>query len=110
MNTKIFGGLLMIAVLATASVANADTVANHQHHKHKFGHRLKKDVRNGEITREDAKHFKMESKRIHAEKRNDIAKGTFTPAEHVRIHNEKKMLSHNLRKEEHAANNNKVRG
>ena len=107
MKTKIFGGLLMIAVLAITSAAKADTVAMHHHRHHKFEHRLKRDVRNGEITPEQAKHFHMEAKRIHQEKRMAKANGTFTPAERMHIHNEKKMLSRSLRRDEH---NDKVRG
>ena len=103
MNTKIFGGLMLVAVLAITSAAKADTVTTNHHRHHKFEHRLKRDVRNGEITPEQAKHFHMEAKRIHEEKRMAMANGTFTPAERVHIHNEKKMLSRSLHCDEHKA-------
>ena len=110
MNTKIFGGLLMVAILAITSAAKAGTVVNHTHHnQHNFEHRLKRDVRNGELTKLEAKHYRTEAKRIHEEKRMALAHGTFTAAERTRINNEKSALAHNLRREEHR-NNNKVRG
>jgi hypothetical protein len=104
MNTKIFGGLMLVAVLAITSAAKADTVTyQQQHKKHRLEHRLKRDVRNGEITPEQAKHFRMEAKHIHEEKRMAMANGTFTPAERMHIHNEKKMLNRALHRDEHKA-------
>ena len=100
MKTKIFGGLFLVAVLAITSVAKANTVTNAQHRHHKFEHRLKRDVSNGEITRAEAKSYHHEAKRIHEEKRMAKANGTFTPAEHQHIRQEKRMLSRNLRREE----------
>ena len=102
MKTKILGGLLMIAVLAITSAAKADTVTGIQHHKkHRLEHRLKADVRKGEITRVDAKHFRKEAKRIHEEKRMAMANGTYTPAERMKIHHEKKMLKRDIYRDEH---------
>jgi len=109
MKTKILGGLLMIAVLTISSAAKANTIDHPQfHNKHQLEHRIKQDVRKGEITRVEAKHFHMEAKRIHEEKRMAMANGTYTPAERVRIHNEKKMLVRALKRDEHVEN--KVRG
>jgi hypothetical protein len=100
MNTKIFGGLILVAVLAVTSAAKADAATNPHHRKHKFEHRLKRDIRDGEITRAEAKQYHNEAKRIHEEKRMAKANGTFTPAEKQHIRQERKMLSHNLRREE----------
>ena len=109
MKVKILGGILMVAVLAITSAAKADTVAKAQYHKkHRLEQRIKRDMRKGEITRIEAKHFRREEKRIHEEKRMAMANGTYTPAERMRIHKEKKMLSRQLRRDEHV--NDKVRG
>jgi hypothetical protein len=100
MDTKIFVGLMLIAVLAITSAAKADAATYAHHRKHKLEHRLKRDVRNGEITRAEAKQYHNEAKRIHEEKRMAKANGTFTPAEKQHVRQERKMLSHNLRREE----------
>jgi len=85
MKLKIFGAV-MVAVLATASIASAQTHTPYiNQRQHAEDHRINQGVRNGEITHREATHLRNNERRIAMAKHNARRNGYVSPRERRHI-------------------------
>lgn len=106
MKIKIFGGIL-IAALAFTSIAEAQThtpvITQRQRNQQ---HRINKGVRNGELTRSEARHLRADERRIREDKRMAKADGHITRAERQRLRRDENRANRDIRRDKH---NSRVR-
>lgn len=101
MKLKVLFGGLFVAVLATASIAEAQTrtpVINAREHNQE--NRINRGVRNGELTRTEAHTLRTDEHNISAEKRLAKADGRVTGRE-------RKMIRHQENRDSRAIYNKK---
>jgi len=107
MNIKILGSAL-VAMLALASIANAQTrtpVINHREHRQE--RRINHGVRSGELTRNEAHHLRTDERKIRSDKRMAKADGHVTVAERRHLRREENRTSRAIYRKKH---NSRVRG
>ena len=102
MKIKIFGGLL-IAALVITSLADAQSrtpVINHRQHKQE--RRITRAVRHGRISRMQAYHLRRREARLDRERRMAMADGRITRGERRHLRREEKRTNHAIRRDERA--------
>jgi len=107
MKITIFGGVLA-AALAVTSIANAQTrtpVINHRHMNQE--HRINQGVRDGELTRNEARSLRRREHKLEMDKRMAKADGRVTPAERRHLRHEENRLNRDIYRDKH---NGRVRG
>ncbi len=107
MKIKILGGAL-VAMLAITSVASAQThtpVINHREHRQE--RRINQGVRNGELTRNEARHMRSREQKIRHDKRMAKADGRVTMKERRHLRREENRTSRAIYHKKH---NGRVRG
>jgi len=101
MKIKISGGLL-VAFLAIASIASAQTrtpvITHRQHLQH---HRIHQGVRSGALTHNEARHLRADERRIARDKRMARADGRVTRAERRHIAREQNRTSRAIYRKRH---------
>lgn len=103
MKIKILGGVL-VAALALTSVAEAQTktpVINGRQHMQEA--RINRGVRNGELTRHEARNLRQDERRLTAEKRAYKADGRVTRAERRHMRRQENRISHAIHAKKHNA-------
>ena len=103
MKIKIFGGLL-IAILAIASMAQAQTrtpVINHREHNQ--NRRINQGVRSGELTRNETRHLRGDERRISEQKHMAKAEGRMNYAERAHLRREENRTSRAIYRDKHNA-------
>ena len=107
MKISILGGVLL-TMLATASVVNAQTktpVINHREHRQE--RRINQGVRSGELSRNEARHLRGDERNINRDKRIAKADGRVTARERSHIRREENRTSRAIYRKKH---NDRVRG
>ena len=97
-----------MATLAITSVANAQThtpVITHRQIMQE--RRINQGVRSGELTRNEARHLRMDERKLNRDKRMAKADGVVTPAERAHLRREENRISRAIYRDKH---NNRVRG
>jgi len=107
MKIKILGGLL-VAALATASIADAQThtpVINQRERNQE--HRINQGVRSGELTRNEAHHLRNDERHIRNTERRAKADGYVSRNERAHLRREENRTSRAIYRDKH---NGRVRG
>ena len=101
MKIKIFGGIL-IAALAFTSIAEAQThtpvITQRQHNQDR---RIRRGVRSGQLTRNEARHLRADERHISAEKRMAKANGHVSRAERQHLRREENRTNRAIRRDKH---------
>ena len=106
MKIKIFGGLLVAALVIT-SMAQAQThtpVINHRQRRQE--RRINQGVRNGELTRNEARHLRGGERRIGEQRRMAMADGRMNRGERRHLRREENRTSRAIYRDKH---NDRVR-
>jgi uncharacterized membrane protein YebE (DUF533 family) len=92
MKKMILATLLVALFMGLSEYAGAHP----RHRQRNQVHRIKEGVRNGEITRHEARHLKKEQRHIASMKRNARADGHVSPRERARIARAEHRASKNI--------------
>jgi hypothetical protein len=101
MKIKILGGLL-VAALAVTSVAQAQTrtpVINHREHRQE--RRINHGVRNGELTKNEARHLRNDERNIRSDKRMARSDGRVTAGERRHLRRQENRTSRAIYRKKH---------
>lgn len=101
MKQVIFGAVIAISILA-GSEANAQTrtpvITHRQVQQH---HRIQQGVRNGSLTRTEARHLRYRESKIRHDKRMARRDGVVTPYERRHIRKEQQRASYAIYRQKH---------
>ena len=107
MKIQILGSLL-IAALATTSIAKAQThTPVIDQREHNQNHRINQGVRSGQLTRNEAHHLRNDERNIHRTERIAKANGHVTHAERQHLRRQENRTSRAIYRDKH---NGRVRG
>ncbi|HVW96064.1 MAG TPA: hypothetical protein VHA56_08855 [Mucilaginibacter sp.] len=101
MKIRIFGGLL-VALIAITSIASAQShtpVIRHRNHVQE--RRINHGVRNGSLTRTEARHMRARERKIDHDRRLARADGRISPAERRHLRREENRSSRAIYRHKH---------
>ena len=101
MRKIIFGTIVAIALLAGNEVnaqARTPVITHRQVHQR---HRIQQGVRNGSLTRAEARHLRYREAKIRHDKRMARRDGVVTPYERRKVRNEQNRASYAIYRQKH---------